>query len=49
MITVTTYTHADLHHGICEWCGEESDEIPTTQEARNASTASKKRSFTKRQ
>lgn len=32
MKTETTYTHSDLHHGKCEWCGEESDEIVTTDD-----------------
>lgn len=32
MITETIYTPADLHHGVCEWCGEESDEIVTTDD-----------------
>lgn len=32
MIAETIYTKADLHHGKCEWCGEESDEIVTTEE-----------------
>lgn len=31
MITETTYTPADLHHGKCEWCGEASEEIVTTE------------------
>lgn len=32
MITETTYTPADLHHGVCEWYGAESDEIVTTED-----------------
>lgn len=32
MLTETTYTPADLHHGVCEWCGAESDEIVTTED-----------------
>lgn len=32
MKTETTYTPADLHHGTCEWCGEESGEIVTTED-----------------
>lgn len=27
MITETTYTPEDLHHGECDWCGAESDEL----------------------
>ena len=27
MIEERTYFKEDLHHGICEYCGEESDEI----------------------
>lgn len=27
MITETIYTPEDLHHGVCDWCGEESDEL----------------------
>lgn len=49
MITETIYTPSDLHHGVCEWCGEESDEIVTTNAGESASTASKKKSFTKKQ
>lgn len=29
MITEIIYTPSDLHHGVCEWCGEESYEIVT--------------------
>ena len=27
MITERIYRPSELHHGKCEWCGEESDEI----------------------
>lgn len=30
MIIERIYTPADLHHGKCEWCGKECDEIIST-------------------
>lgn len=30
MIEETIYTPADLHSGICEWCGEKSHELVYT-------------------
>lgn len=32
MIIETIYSPSELHHGVCEWCGEESDEIVTTED-----------------
>lgn len=32
MITEITYASSDLHSGKCEWCGEMSDELITTED-----------------
>lgn len=32
MTSETIYRRSELHHGTCEWCGEESDGIVTTDE-----------------
>lgn len=32
MIIETTYTPSDLRHGVCDLCGEESDEIVTADD-----------------
>ncbi len=45
MITETIYTAADLHHGKCEWCDEESDEIVTTEDGEKSSDCIEKEKF----
>lgn len=32
MIEETTYTKSDLHSGICDWCGLNSDELIYTED-----------------
>lgn len=45
MITETIYTAADLHHGKCEWCGEESDEIVSTEDGEKCIDCIEKEKF----
>lgn len=32
MIIETIYEQSDLHQGVCEWCGEESNELIVTED-----------------
>lgn len=43
--TETIYTAADLHHGKCEWCDEESDEIVNTEDGEKSSDCIEKEKF----